>query len=233
MFATRFLDIDHLAYTEALALMRGLVELKKNSAQPEILMLLEHEPVLTMGRRSQESEILASRKCLEEQGISIHRIERGGLITYHGPGQLVAYPIFDLKRMRLGVSELVNGLEAAVIHTLDDCGVRADRIEGLRGVWVGREKIASIGIAVRRGITFHGLALNYDPDLSHFEMINPCGLEGVKMTAISKITATSTDPVRLRQLLAGHLSKVFNLEMRPWSLEQARALVGTPVAGSP
>jgi lipoate-protein ligase B len=227
MFATRFLDIDQLAYAQALALMRGLVELKKGSAQPEILMLLEHEPVLTMGRRSQDSEILATRKCLKEQGISVHRIERGGLITYHGPGQLVIYPIFDLKQMRLGVSELVNGLETVVMNTLADFSIQADRIEGLRGVWVGKEKIASIGIAVRRGITFHGLALNYDPDFSHFEMINPCGLEGVKMTSISKITATPTNPVLLRKVLAGHLSKLFNLELHPWSLEQATALINT------
>ena len=224
MFATRFLDIDHLAYTQALALMRGLVELKKDGDPSQILILLEHEPVLTMGRRSQDSEILATRECLKEQGISVHRIERGGLITYHGPGQLVAYPIFDLKQMRLGVSELVSGLEAAVINTLADFSIRAGRIEGLRGVWVGREKIASVGIAVRRGISFHGLALNYDPDFSHFEMINPCGLEGVKMTSISKVTATPTDPVLLRQALAGHLSQLFNLELHPWSLEQASAL---------
>jgi len=228
MFETRFLDIDHLAYTQALSLMRGLVELKKSSVQPEILMLLEHEPVLTMGRRSQESEILATRECLKDQGISVHRIERGGLITYHGPGQLVAYPIFDLKRMRLGVSELVNGLETAIIHTLADFDIQADRIEGLRGVWVSREKIASIGIAVRRGITFHGLALNYDPDFSHFDMINPCGLEGVKMTSISKITATQTSPVLLRQSLAKHISQLFNLDLHPWSLEQAAALVNNP-----
>ncbi len=232
MFETRFLDIDHLAYTQALSLMRGLVELKKSSVQPEILMLLEHEPVLTMGRRSQESEILATRECLKDQGISVHRIERGGLITYHGPGQLVAYPIFDLKRMRLGVSELVNGLETAIIHTLADFDIQADRIEGLRGVWVSREKIASIGIAVRRGITYHGLALNYDPDFSHFDMINPCGLEGVKMTSISKITATQTSPVLLRQSLAKHISQLFNLDLHPWSLEQAAALVNNPLKRS-
>ncbi len=232
MFETRFLDIDHLAYTQALSLMRGLVELKKSSVQPEILMLLEHEPVLTMGRRSQESEILATRECLKDHGISVHRIERGGLITYHGPGQLVAYPIFDLKRMRLGVSELVNGLETAIIHTLADFDIQADRIEGLRGVWVSREKIASIGIAVRRGITYHGLALNYDPDFSHFDMINPCGLEGVKMTSISKITATQTSPVLLRQSLAKHISQLFNLDLHPWSLEQAAALVNNPLKRS-
>jgi lipoate-protein ligase B len=225
MFATRLLDIDHLVYTEALALMRGLVELKKGSAQPEILMLLEHEPILTMGRRSDVCEIRVSQKYLEAQGIGVHRIERGGLITYHGPGQLVAYVIFDLKRMRLGVSELVQALEAVILDTLSDFGIRANRIEGYRGVWVGNEKIASIGIAVRRGITFHGLALNYNPNLLHFEMILPCGLEGVKMTSMSKILQAQINPRQLRDKMARHFSVHFNLEFLPWSLEQAQALI--------
>ncbi|MEJ2098427.1 MAG: hypothetical protein P8X68_00455 [Desulfobacterales bacterium] len=113
MFETRLLDIDHLAYTEALALMRGLVELKKGSVQPEILMLLEHEPVLTMGRRSDACEIRVSQKYLEDQGIGVHHIERGGLITYHGPGQLVAYVIFDLKRFWIPYLILAYGQTAS------------------------------------------------------------------------------------------------------------------------
>jgi lipoate-protein ligase B len=225
MFETRLLDIDHLAYTEALALMRGLVELKKGSAQPEILMLLEHEPVLTMGRRSDACEIRVSQKYLEDQGIGVHHIERGGLITYHGPGQLVAYVIFDLKRMRLGVSELVQALEAVILDTLSDFGIRANRIEGYRGVWVGTEKIASIGIAVRRSITFHGLALNYNPNLLHFEMIRPCGLEGVKMTSMSKILQAQINPRQLRNAMARHFSVHFNLKFSSWSLKQAQALI--------
>jgi lipoate-protein ligase B len=225
MLATRFLDIDHLAYTQALTLMRCLVELKQGSAQPEILMLLEHEPVLTMGRRSDACEIRVSQKYLDTHGIRVHRIERGGLITYHGPGQLVAYVLFDLKRMRLGVSELVQELEAVILDTLSDYGIRANRIKDYRGVWVGNEKIASIGIAVRRGISFHGLALNYNPNLLHFEMISPCGLEGVKMTSMSKILQTQIDPGQLRKTMARHFSGHFNLELLPWSLEQARALI--------
>jgi lipoate-protein ligase B len=231
MFATRFLDIDHLAYTEALALMRGLVDLKQDSDQPEILILLEHEPVLTMGRRSQLTDIRVSQACLEEQGIAVHRIERGGLITYHGPGQLVAYVLFDLKRMRLGVSDLVQKLEAVILDTLSDFGIQANRIQGYRGVWVGSEKIASIGIAVRRGITFHGLALNYNPNLLHFEMISPCGLEGVKMTSMSKILQTQIHPGQLRDAMARHFSGHFSLELLPWSLEQARSLINTNPSG--
>jgi lipoate-protein ligase B len=224
MYPTRLLNLEHLAYAEALALMRGLVDLKKSANEPEFLMLLEHEPVFTLGRQSDESEILVSQECLKEQSISVHRIERGGLITYHGPGQLVAYVIFDLSRMRLGVSDLVDGLETVILNTLSDFGIQANRIDGYRGVWVGKQKIASIGIAIRKGITLHGLSLNYDPNLEHFEMINPCGLEGVKMTSISKLLKTAIAPAQLREKLAEYIRGQFSLELLPWSLEQAKAL---------
>ena len=227
MYPTRLLNLKYLAYAEALAIMRGLVDIKKGANEPEVLMLLEHEPVFTLGRRSDESEILVSHECLEDRGISVHRIERGGLITYHGPGQLVAYVIFDLSRMRLGVSDLVGGLETVILNTLSDFGIQANRIDGYRGVWVGRQKIASIGIAMRKGITFHGLALNYDPNLEHFEMINPCGLEGVKMTSISKLLETAIEPAQLRKKLAEYIRKQFSLELLPWSLEQANALINS------
>jgi len=226
MFPTYLLNIDHLEYVDALELMRGLVNVKNGTDHPEVLILLEHDPVFTMGRRSEDSEILVSRECLEEQGISVHRIERGGLITYHGPGQLVAYVIFDLNRMRLGVSELVHGLEVVILDTLGDCGIQADRKEGYRGVWVGDEKIASIGIAVRKGITFHGLALNYNPDFAHFEMINPCGIDGVKMTSIGKLLQASINPAQLRETMATHFSRHFDLELKLWSVEQAKSELG-------
>ena len=226
MFPTYLLNVDHLEYTAALSLMRGLVDVKIGTDHPEILILLEHDPVFTMGRRSEDSEILVSRERLEEQGISVHRIERGGLITYHGPGQLVAYVIFDLNGMRLGVSELVHALEAVILDTLEDFGIQADRKEGYRGVWVGNEKIASIGIAVRKGITFHGLALNYNPDFSHFGMINPCGIDGVKMTSICKLLQTSIKPAHLRETMASHFSRHFDLELKPWSVAQAKSELG-------
>lgn len=225
MFSSYLLDIDHLNYVDALDLMRGLVNIKIGTGHPEIIIMLEHDPVFTMGRRSEDSEILVSRECLEEHGISVHRIERGGLITYHGPGQLVAYVIFDLNRMRLGVSELVHGLEGVILDTLEDFGIRADRKDGYRGVWVGNEKIASIGIAVRKGITFHGLALNYDPDFAHFEMINPCGIDGVKMTSLNQLLQTSIRPAQLREAMARHFSHRFDLALKPWSIDRARKFI--------
>ena len=232
MFSSYLLDIDHLEYADALDLMRGLVNAKIGTDHPEIIIMLEHDPVFTMGRRSDDSEILVSGECLVEQGISVHRIERGGLITYHGPGQLVAYVIFDLNRMRLGVSELVHGLEGVILDTLQDFGIQADRKDGYRGVWVGNEKIASIGIAVRKGITFHGLALNYDPDFNHFEMINPCGIDGVTMTSINKQLQTTIKPAQLRDAMASHFSRRFDLALKPWSVEQAMKSMQKTGSGS-
>ena len=221
-YPTRIIDFDCLAYTDAHKLQLALVDLKHSVRFDEILLMLEHEPVFTMGRRSQDSEILASEQCLREQGISVHRIERGGLITYHGPGQLVVYTIFDLDRMRLGVGDLVFGMEAVILDTLSEYGIQAQRIEGYRGIWVANEKIASIGIAVRKGITFHGLALNYDPNFEHFAMINPCGLDGVDMTSVSKILKQPVNPTLLRNTMASQFSRIFGLDLRGWSIKDAR-----------
>lgn len=219
MFSTRLLNLPYLPYLEALELMRGLVDKKRGGPFPEVLMLLEHEPVLTMGRRAGSADILVPAAVLADKGIQVHKVERGGLITYHGPGQLVAYPVFNLRTMGLSVPALVYGLEEIILNTLSDFGITAGRIEGKRGVWMDEEKIASIGVAVRGGVSFHGLALNYDPDLSHFDLINPCGLYGVRMTSMRKILGKSINPSDLRSVMAGHFSRQFKLDLKEWSLE--------------
>lgn len=220
MFSAKLLDLPHLPYIEALELMRRLVDQKRRFPFPEVLILLEHEPVLTMGRRAGESDILAPEALLAEKGIHVHKVERGGLITYHGPGQLVAYPIFNLRAMGLPVPELVYGLEEIILHTLSDFGIVAEREAGKRGVWVEREKIASIGVAVRGGVSFHGLALNYDPDLAHFDLINPCGLSGVRMTSMRKLLGRPINPSDLRSKVAGHFSRQFKLDLKKWSFQK-------------
>jgi lipoate-protein ligase B len=222
MHPTLVLDLGQVPYTQALALMRGLVDWKRNASRPQILILLEHEPVLTMGRRSREEDIRVSRRCLIEKGIAVHRIERGGLITYHGPGQLVVYPVFDLKAMKLGVAELVDGLEAVIIGCLADCGIAGQRREGFRGIWVAGEKIASIGIAVRRGISFHGLSLNVAPDLQHFDLIHPCGIDGVKMTSMARLLSQPVDAGMLRRRMIGYFSRQFDLALSDWSWDEAQ-----------
>jgi lipoate-protein ligase B len=220
------LDLPTLPYGEALALMRGLVAAKVAGDLPEILILLEHEPVLTMGRRSARGDLKVSQACLAERGIDLYRVERGGLITYHGPGQLVAYPLLDLKRLQLGVADLVGRLEAAVLETLAAFGVTARRIEGQRGVYVGADKIASVGIAVKRSVSYHGLALNCEPNLRHFDLITPCGLTGIRMTSMADLLGRSLPTARVRPVLAQSLAGQFGLALERWDLDSARELAG-------
>jgi lipoate-protein ligase B len=225
MFSAKFLNLEHLAYDAALKLMRGLVEIKRRSKWPEILILVEHEPIFTMGRRAEASDILASRDDLAKKGIRVHRVERGGLVTYHGPGQLIAYPIFNLHRMGLGAADLIHGLEEVIMGTLSDFGIHGKRVDAARGVWVESEKIASVGVGVRGGVSFHGLALNADPDLSHFDLINPCGLNGVQMTSMARILGKPVSASKLRNSLAHHFSRRFRLDLTEWPLSQARDCV--------
>jgi lipoyl(octanoyl) transferase len=220
MFKAHFLNLEKLLYNEALSLMRDLVDLKSRSPWPEVLIITEHEPVLTMGRRAELSDILVPQEVLASRGIGVHRVERGGLITYHGPGQLVAYPVFDLRTMSLSVGELVHSLEEGILHTLSDFGIDAGRVEGKRGVWVEGEKIASIGIAVRKGISFHGVALNCDPVLSNFELINPCGLSGVRMTSMAKRLKAPVDTTTVRNAMALHFKERFRLDLTECSLDR-------------
>jgi lipoate-protein ligase B len=222
------LDLPTIPYGEALDLMRGLVAAKVAGGLPEILLLLEHEPVLTMGRRAAEGDLKVSEACLAERGIGLHKVERGGLLTYHGPGQLVAYPLLDLKRLQLGVADLVGRLEAAILETLARFGLTGRRIEGQRGVYVGADKIASVGIAVRRSVSYHGLALNCDPDLGHFDLITPCGLTGIQMTSMARRCGEPVATERVRPVLAGALAAQFDLALADWDLTGARVAALDP-----
>lgn len=223
MIETRVLDIGRQPYENCLNLMRALVEAKYQGDWPEVLIVVEHEPVFTLGRRGTEDDVLAPKPELAARGITMHKIERGGLVTYHGPGQVVAYPIFNLKKMRLGISQLVRSLEEVVISACQDFGVAAGRQEGHPGVWANGFKLASIGLAVRHGITFHGIALNNNPDLSHFALINPCGLEAQVVTSLEKMRGAAVEPDQLRASLLRHFSRVLDLRLIPWTLDQALA----------
>jgi lipoate-protein ligase B len=231
--AALLLDLPVIAYGEVLELMRGLVAAKVAGDLPEILILVEHEPVLTMGRRSAEGDLKVSRDCLRETGIDLYQVERGGLLTYHGPGQLVAYPLLDLKRLELGVVDLVGRLEAAIMETLARFGVSARRIEGQRGVYVGADKIASVGIAVKRSVSYHGLALNCDPDLSHFDLITPCGLTGIRMTSLATLLGRPIVTADVRPVLTEALAAQFGLALEVWDLSAARELVANGGASNP
>jgi lipoate-protein ligase B len=220
--AALLLDLPVLAYGEVLDLMRGLVTAKVAGDLPEILILVEHQPVLTMGRRSAEGDLKVSRTCLQERGIDLYQVERGGLLTYHGPGQLVAYPLLDLKRLKLGVVDLVGRMETAITATLAEFDITARSIEGQRGVYVEADKIASVGVAVKRSVSYHGLALNCDPDLSHFDLITPCGLTGIRMTSMAARLGRSIAAAMVRPVLTRALAAQFDLAFEAWDLGDAR-----------
>lgn len=174
---TNFGDVHHLQ--QRLQAQRAL------GTGNDTLLLTEHRPVITLGRSHPEPNLRVPADIVHTYGIDIVPTERGGDITYHGPGQLVAYGIIDLKAWGIPVLEYVAGLESAVIGVLADWGVEGERKERARGVWVDERKIAAVGLNVRRWVTMHGIALNIDPDMSHFGLINPCGMTGVEVTSIS------------------------------------------------
>lgn len=173
------------AYGDVHALQRELQAGRKDSGEDRLLVV-EHEPVLTLGRAHPEPKLRVAAPAVEAAGIAVVQTERGGDITYHGPGQLVAYPIIDLRTWGVGATDLVTGLEEAVIRVVAMWEIEASRDARNRGVWTGGRKIASTGINVRRGVSMHGVALNVDPDMGHFELINPCGLGDVEMTSMTR-----------------------------------------------
>jgi lipoyl(octanoyl) transferase len=180
-------------YEEARELQRELEGQRQRGEIPDVLVLLEHPPVYTRGRRSQPEELPMGPEWYEAQGIEVRDTDRGGLVTYHGPGQLVAYPIVHLGAYGDDVHAYVRGLEKVMIEALAEAGVPAETIAGLTGVWVGQRKIGSIGLHVSRGVTTHGLAINVNNDLQPFEWVVPCGIEGVAMTSLSRELGAEQD----------------------------------------
>jgi lipoate-protein ligase B len=197
---------------------------------PDTLILLEHPPVVTVGRRpGAERHILVDRQMLQERGVAIYETDRGGDVTYHGPGQLVAYPIVGLVETGLGVHEYLRLLEAAVMSFLSDYGIIAGRDPEHSGVWVGRDKIAAIGIAVRRGVAMHGVAINLQPDLSPFSLILPCGIVGRGVTSAARLLGHGIDVAEARDRLARHFGQAFDLALDTITVEELRTRVDHPV----
>ena len=177
--------IGLVPYKDALNLQMRLLEKRKNGEIGDTLLLLEHPPTFTIGRKGDKGHLLINERYLSERGIHFEEISRGGDITFHGPGQLVGYPILDLNTQGRDVHKYLRGLEESIVSLLSEFNINANRIEGLTGVWVDGHKIASIGVGVKRWITYHGFALNVNTDLSYFDMIVPCGIPDVKMTSIT------------------------------------------------
>jgi len=214
-----------VSYPEAWELQKELAEQRRRNEIPDALLLLEHPPVYSRGRRSKPEELPMGVDWYEAQSIEVHDTDRGGLVTYHGPGQLVAYPIVHLGAYGDDVHGYVRGLEGVMIGALGDAGVPAQTIDGLTGVWTEGEapptlspdparKIGSIGLHVSHGITTHGLAINVNNDLQPFEWIVPCGIEGVAMTSIARQLGVEQSIAAVADLLVDQYAKVFEREPR-------------------
>jgi lipoyl(octanoyl) transferase len=180
-------DLGRRTYEDTLELQRDLCRQRiAGDPSDDLLLLVEHEPVITLGRGTRVSSLPIPVAELEQRGVEVHEVERGGDVTYHGPGQLVGYPILDLRQHREDLHWYLRQLEATLIHALRQLGVQADRRAGLTGVWTRGRKIASIGIHVKQWVTFHGFALNVSTNLSAFELIVPCGIPDVVMTSVAR-----------------------------------------------
>jgi lipoyl(octanoyl) transferase len=203
-----------VGYAEALSLQRSLVEERRAGTVDDTLLLVEHPHVLTLGVRGDggRSHILAAPEALASRGVEVHETGRGGDITYHGPGQIVGYPIIDLKPDRCDVHRYVRDLEDVLIRTAAGYGVVAERVKGLTGVWVGREKLAAIGVRVARWITSHGFALNVTTDLEYFDLIVPCGIPDRGVTSLARLLGRTVERAEVEEQIVENFRQVFEYE---------------------
>jgi lipoyl(octanoyl) transferase len=209
-------DLGRMRYAEALAIQHRLADELKSGHGIDHLLLVEHPHVVTIGRNGNDENVLAPRSILERAGIELHESDRGGDVTYHGPGQLVAYPIMDLRKWKRDVGAFVRGIEQALIDTLEGFGIAAARVPKLTGVWVGegesQAKIAAIGVHLSRWVSTHGLALNVTTDLRYFQYIVPCGLTK-PVTSMERL-GVRADAEDVKRELARHFGKIFDFEMQ-------------------
>lgn len=209
-----------MPYEQAFELQQKLVKMRAQDAVNDTLILLEHPPVFTVTTQDTLKNILASPQELQEKGISLCTTNRGGDITYHGPGQLVGYPIMDLKAHGKDLHKYIRAIEEMIIRLLMDYTITANRDPEHPGVWVGDEKIAAIGIAVKSSwITMHGFSFNINPDLSHYSFIVPCGISDRGVTSLSKILGRSISQAQVRERLIHHYGELFNLRTKKITLE--------------
>ena len=215
------LQLGRVSYAEGLELQKVLIEARHDERIGNTLVLLENPPVLTLGRNASRTNILASEEFLAYRGVEVHEITRGGDVTYHGPGQLVGYPIFDLRSFtpRLGAVEYVRKMEEALIRACGDFGVQTTRVAGKTGVWtiaggsIQEKKIAAIGVHIARGITSHGFAFNVNPDLRDFQLIVPCGIADREVTSLERELDPPPTMEAVRNAVARQFGHVFQSQV--------------------
>jgi lipoyl(octanoyl) transferase len=221
-------QLGNLDYATGLRLQKSLVEMRKEGRVGDVLLLLEHSAVITLGRNAESANILASAEQLTARGVEVFECDRGGDVTFHGPGQLVGYPIFDLRGMTyrkdgkdktLGVIEYVRRLEEVLIRTCADFEISTQRVPGLTGVWTSafsrdlEAKIAAIGVHISRGVTSHGFALNVNTDLDYFNLIVPCGIASKPVTSMAKECAKQFSPEAVAQSVCRNFGVVFDSQI--------------------
>jgi len=207
-----------MGYAEAWALQKRVVAARKAAAIEDVLLLCEHPHVITQGRSGKRENLLASEHVLKQKGVEFHATDRGGDITYHGPGQIVGYPILNLGAIRRDVVWYVRMLEEAMIRATAEFGIAAERVAGKTGIWVkgesNEEKLAAIGVHISRWVTSHGFAYNVSTDLRFFDLIVPCGIADRKATSLEKLLGRRVETKEVAPRIAHHLGEVFGLEMK-------------------
>ncbi|MGH9818188.1 MAG: lipoyl(octanoyl) transferase LipB [Candidatus Acidiferrales bacterium] len=217
-------NLGLIAYAEAWELQRQLVAARKRDAIPNVLLLCEHPHVITLGRNGNREHLHASDHLLRQMNVEFHATERGGDITYHGPGQIVGYPILNLAEIRRDVVWYVRQLEGAMIRATADFGIAAARKAGMTGVWVespaGEEKLAAIGVHISRWVTSHGFAYNVATDLRYFDLIVPCGIADKRPTSLERVLGKPVAMDEVRQTISRHVAEVFGLELQAATREE-------------
>ncbi len=202
-----------MRYAEALEYQREIARQRiSGELDQDILLLVEHPPVVTLGRSSKQKNLVSTPEFLASKGVELFEVERGGDVTFHGPGQLVGYPIIDLTRHKQDLHWYLRSVEDALIRALAELGIVAERNTGFTGVWTGGRKIASIGVHARDWVTWHGFALNVATDLTYFDLIVPCGIDGVVMTSVERELSPTPAPMQaVENAVAAAFGEVFNL----------------------
>ncbi|MDF2545187.1 MAG: lipB [Anaerosolibacter sp.] len=205
------LDLGRCGYQEALEIQYDILKKRQDDNIEDTLILVEHPPVITIGRNGFPSNIIVPEKYLKEQGVEVHQVERGGDVTYHGPGQIVGYPIVKLKDRKMGIRDFVEGIEETFIQLLgENYSIIAGRNSEHTGVWIDNNKILAIGLAVKRGVTMHGFAFNVKTKLDHFNLIVPCGISNKGVTSIEHITGHPAELAQVNKQIIKHFSKSFD-----------------------
>jgi len=214
-----FIDIGRIGYAEAHDMQRGIQAMQIAGQLGPLVLMVEHPPTITKGRRGGSDEVVAPEVVLRARGVEVHETDRGGQVTYHGPGQLVVYPLINVEK--LGLHEFLRCMEEAVILAIARWGLTGYRVEGRTGVWVGKEKICAMGIHVRKWWSTHGLALNVTTDLNHFGLIVPCGIRDRGVCSLQKLLGPATPSMEVvKEELRARFAEVFQIETRVGSAEE-------------